>query len=292
MKEKALKELNKVFKKTDNEIIKRFLGGMSNYTYLAKVGNDSYVIRVVDELLNVFVDRQDELDHLKNIKPLKISNELITFDRESGVKISKYIPGVTLVEDMSFSDVEKVAKTLKRLHSSKTTGHHYGFFKRIKKYEDLLDTNEISIEYTNKLNWWIKTYQNYFRKFEEVFIHGDAQRSNILKGEDENIYLLDFEFSGMADPYYDIASFGNINFDDSLKLLDYYLDNKTTKMDIVRVKFYRIYQVLQWYLVATFKEKNGYSEKLHIDFRKYAKNYLKLANKLYEEIKDVDLNDW
>lgn len=119
-----------------------------------------------------------------------------------------------------------------------------------------------------------------------VFTHGDAQRTNIVKNGD-SYTLVDFEFAGMNDRYFDIASFGNINFSDSLNLLDYYLGRKALPHEVRRVKFHRLFQVLQWHVVALQKHLNGQSEKLLIDFKKYSDNYLAFAAYLATKIKST-----
>lgn len=286
MKKEAINILKQLYPDQEILIKHRFLGGMSNYTYLAEVDKLKIVIRVVDPKLNVFVNRKYELDHLKTLYEAGFTNELIYFNLNTGTKISKYIEGESLITGLNNTDFIETAKTLKKLHNKKLKGHPYGFIKRNKKYESLLNKKDIIPLYYDLINWWFTKYEEIFSKDLKTLVHGDAQRSNLLRLPNQKIQLLDFEFSGMADPYYDIASFGNIDFNDSIKLLGYYLDGEVSRIDEVKVRFYRMYQTLQWYLVATFKENHGYSTKLHIDFMKYANNYLSFAEELYLSIKD------
>ena len=83
----------------------------------------------------------------------------------------------------------------------------------------------------------------------------------------ERLYLLDWEYAGWNEFYYDIASFGNVQFEDALLLLDAYLGRKATKEEMDVVRFYRMYQALQWHQVALRKEMIGLSEVLHFDFK-------------------------
>lgn len=99
------------------------------------------------------------------------------------------------------------------------------------------------------------------------------------------LYLLDWEYAALNDPYYDIASFGNVKFYDALMLLEAYLERKPTKSEADHVRFYRMYQALQWHQVALNKEAIGLSEELHFDFKLLAEKYLNLAHTLYLEMK-------
>lgn len=57
----------------------------------------------------------------------------------------------------------------------------------------------------------------------------------------DKIYLLDWEFFGLNDFYYDIVLFGNIDFKDVEKLLGYYLECILFVFEFVYICFYRMY---------------------------------------------------
>jgi thiamine kinase-like enzyme len=116
----------------------------------------------------------------------------------------------------------------------------------------------------------------------KVFCHGDAQRSNIVIGK--RLYLLDWEYAGWNEWTYDIASFGNVQFSDALLLLDVYLGRPATKEEADSVRFYRMYQALQWHQVALRKHMIGLSDVLHFDFNMLSAKYSNLAQTLYQEI--------
>ena len=93
------------------------------------------------------------------------------------------------------------------------------------------------------------------------------------------------EYAGLNEFYYDIASFGNVDFNDALELLDVYLERKATKKEQDSVRFYRMFQALQWHQVALRKDMIGLSEVLHFDFKMLSEKYLNLAETLYIAIK-------
>jgi thiamine kinase-like enzyme len=158
----------------------------------------------------------------------------------------------------------------------------YGLIKRLDLYETF--TNIRSEKYQYLKSEWIKMYETEHQDKPKVFCHNDAQRSNMVVGKNQ-LYLLDWEYAGLNEFYYDIASFGNVNFDDALKLLDVYLNRKATRDEQNSVRFYRMFQALQWHQVATRKDMVGLSEVLKFDFKMLAEKYLNLAEKLYLEIK-------
>lgn len=276
----------KVFQKSEEQIKVeyRFKGGMSNYTYLVHVSGIPYVIRKIGDGGELLVNPAIEKEHLALIQPLKISSDVVYFDVNTGIKVSTYVEGEPLSTGFTENDFALVAKELRTLHESNLPGHDYELKNRLRRYEKLLKHEPGKLYYQLKMQW-LKLYDDYYGYLPKVFCHGDAQRSNLVKHE-QKIYLLDWEFAGLNDPFYDIASFGNIDFNDSLKLLEFYLDRKPTHQEYQRVRFYRMFQVLQWHIVATYKHEIGLSEKLHLDFEKIAQKYLLMAENFNNELKD------
>lgn len=283
--EKLIKQrAAKAFEVTEEEVnVKyRLLGGMSHLTYVIEVANMLYTYRVIGKDGNLFVSRESEFENLKRIKDLHINNETVYFDVKTGEKAAKYIEGTVLSTVDYHLHLNDVAQTLKKLHHSDISPESdYGLIERLNLYETY--TNVRSDLYLDLKEKWMNIYLNERLRMPKVFCHNDAQRSNIIIAKDQ-IYLLDWEFAGSNEFYYDIASFGNVNFDDALELLDVYLEKKATKKEQDMVRFYRMFQALQWHQVALRKEMVGLSEVLHFDFKALSIKYLKLAETLYSEI--------
>lgn len=270
--------------KDEIEVVKRFLGGMSHLTYHIRVDGLDYTFRVIGKDGNLFVDRKIEYENIKIIDELGINNKTIYFDIESGEKAAIYVEGTPLSELDYKPYLEDVSNVLKKLHNSTLKpASDYHLIERLNLYESYTDIKaDLYLDLKAK---WIEIYLNERKDKPKVFCHNDAQRSNIVIGVDQ-VYLLDWEYAAYNEFYYDIASFGNIDFNDALLLLDVYLGRKATKEEQNLVKFYRMYQALQWHQVALRKEIIGLSPVLHFDFKMLAKRYLELANRLYNEIKE------
>ena len=267
----------------DDVIVKhRLMGGMSHLTYHIEIGGQDYTYRVIGKDGNLFVDRHIEKANLEIIRPLHLNNETVYFDVETGEKAAKYVAGTVLTQLDYQAYLDDVATALKKLHhSTLAPAADYGLIERLNRYETFTEIR--SAMYLDLKNKWLDMYQKERKDQPKVFCHGDAQRSNIVIGE--RLYLLDWEYAGWNEFYYDIASFGNIDFEDALRLLDHYLGRKATQEEANLVRFYRMYQALQWHQVATRKDMIGLSEVLHFDFKMLAEKYLNLALRLYTEIK-------
>lgn len=274
----------KAFDVSEEEIIikHRLLGGMSHLTYVIEIKNELYTYRVIGKDGNLFVNRHLEHENIKRVEPLHLNNETVYFDESTGEKAAKYVEGTVLSSVDYHPYLKDVAKMLKKLHHSGIEpASDYGLLERLELYETYTENrSELYLDLKKK---WVDIYLNERLHMPKVFCHNDAQRSNIVIGKDQ-LYLLDWEYAGLNEFYYDIASFGNVKFEDALELLDVYLEKKATKKEQDMVRFYRMFQALQWHQVALRKQMIGLSEVLHFDFAELAKKYLNLANTLYDQI--------
>jgi non-canonical purine NTP pyrophosphatase (RdgB/HAM1 family) len=261
--------------KENVKIIERLKGGVSHYTYHVSVDKNDYTYRKIGEGGNLFVDRKTEFQMIIKIEPLNINSDVIVFDIETGEKISKFVKGTPLNLLDYNQHLDALVGTLKKLHQSDIENVvDYGLINRLSLYESY--TNQRTPLYQELKLFWIEKYQQQYESNGKVFCHNDAQRSNIVIGE-ERLYLLDWEYAGLNEFYYDIASFGNVDFNDALILLDHYLGRKATLEEQNHVRFYRMFQTLQWHQVALYKHMIGLGEKIQVDFKALALKYLQIA---------------
>ena len=116
----------------------------------------------------------------------------------------------------------------------------------------------------------------------KVPCHYDYQPTNLVINGDK-LYVLDWEFAGMNDPFYDIACYGNAGFDKALSLLEAYVGRQPKWEELQRLYFHRAFQCLQWYNVAIFKDRIGLSKDLNMDFNAVALFFFNMAKDLLEK---------
>ena len=291
MESKEIKQLlEKVFPKGAN-IVSPLVGGMMNISYIVK-DNDGkkYVLYNSTEQANEMVDRPLEKEHLKIIYNLGITSKNIYFDTEKGIKINEYIEGASIDKINEF-DYKKIANLFKTLHSSKILSKlDYSPFQRfVGSYEKEASNfeKERNPHYLELRNFLFK-HRSFLESQKKVLCHNDGQRSNIVKDDNNNYWLIDFEFVGNNDPIYDIATFGNGVVQEGRTLLDYYFD-KPSIDEIRRYYLWRIYVSLQWYNVAIVKHYRGEGAAHGFDFMAVAKHFLDNAtdafNSYHKEVK-------
>ena len=267
-------------------MVERLMGGMSNYTYIIKVKDTKYTFRIPGKNAEQFVNREQEAYHLKLIEPLKLNNDTIFIDSETGYKIAKYIEGTPMHLKNPLDYLEAASETLKKIHHSTISSKFdYAPFERLEKYERLVKAYDFKHDnqYLNYKNTLL-SYKPFLDTFAHTLCHGDSQISNFVI-TDNSLKLMDWEFTANNDPFYDIACFGNNDFTHAEALLPIYLGHEPTKEAWNRLYLWRTFQCLQWHNVALYKDFIGLSEALSIDFKKVADMYLDKASTLLRKLK-------
>ena len=280
-------EINNLLKDVLGEgsnIVSPLVGGMMNLSYIIKdKNNKEYVLYISTEQANEMVDRPLEKEHQAIAASLGITSKNIYFDTSKGIKINEYLEG-TSIDKINEFDYEKIAKLFRIFHSSKQLSKlDYNPFSRFinqyekeaKEYQKELDPLYI------KLRNFLFKYRDYLESQKKVLSHNDAQRSNIVKDNNGNYFLIDFEFVGNNDEIYDIATFGNGRVEEGRKLLDYYFVNPSID-EIKRYYLWRIYVSLQWYNVAIVKHFRGEGKAHGFNFLDVASFFLNNANEAYK----------
>ena len=274
-------------KKEEIKVEKRLMGGMSNFTYVVEISNKLYTFRIPGKNADKFVNRTVEKHNIELVENLELNNKTVYFDIESGYKIAEYIEGKPLHELDPLKFLTQAANVLHKIHDSElVSDYDYDPIGRLKLYESYL----VEFEFTHskryiKLKEKFLSYKDkYMEKNRLVLAHGDSQISNFVD-TDNGLRLMDWEFTGNNDPYYDIACFGNNDFDHALALLPIYLGKTPSVEDFNRLYFFRAFQTLQWHNVALYKEFIGLSVDLGVDFMFIARLYLDKAEKFLSRIK-------
>ncbi len=269
----------------DAKILTPLFGGMMNESYIVSTKDKKYVLYIATAQANEMVNRPLERDNQQIIYNLGITSKNIYFDTDKGIKINEYIEGSSL-DHLDSYDVKKVANLLKTMHNSPTLSKEdYHPFKRFIAYELEAETFNIqrSEDYKTFRN---KLFDNkdFLEKQPLVLCHNDAQKSNIVRSDKDEYYLIDFEFMANNDRIYDIAAFGNGLVKEGRELLDIYFDNKPNKEEIKRYYLWRIFLSLQWHNVAIVKHYRGEGKAHNFNFLDVASFFLNNAKEAYQQL--------
>ena len=283
VEEYIVTRVNALMHTQDAVIVKRLEGGMSNYTYVVETRGKRYTYRVPGKYAEKFVDRVEEWDNIQEVNKLSLNNATSYVEVISGEKLAEYVEGTILSETDVVSYNDMSVKALKTIHNSNLRFKDYNAFGRLADYERYCREMGFThpkeyIELRGKLDQMRQAHAD----VPMVPCHCDYQPTNLVVSGDK-LYVLDWEFAGMNDPFYDIACYGNAGFDKALSLLEAYVGHKPTSQELRRLYYHRAFQCLQWYNVAIFKDRVGLSRDLNMDFNHVAAFFFGMAKDLADQ---------
>lgn len=263
------------------------LGGMTNKNFLLLVNNKKYVLRVSGIGTQGMINRENEKKNSKKIAHLHIDSKLIYYDKNTGNKISEYIEnGKTLNSKMAKENLEKVSELLRRLHNSGVKfDNKFDVFEEIKKYESLANKEGAN---------FYPSYEIVKSKIEKlrekllelnprlVSCHNDTVPENFIL-KDDNLFLIDWEYSGMNDPMWDLAAYSlenSLSKEEEKVFLEKYFHNVIPKNEYLKVQIFKILQDFLWSIWTLVKEKKG------IKFGDYGIRRFERCKDMLEEINE------
>ena len=238
------------------------LGGMTNQNYLVKTSSNQYIVKFFGKGTDKLIDRKNEKFNIELLKDLKLDVENYLFDIEAGIKVNQYIENAeTLDSDTIKTKFEKIAPILQTIHASgKELKGEFAPFEEIKKYESLIQ-GEISYPNYEAVRKSVLSLKNELEKIgiEKKSCHIDLVPENFIEGPDEHLYLIDWEYSSMNDPMWDLAALfleSEFTPEEEADFLAYYEGDKTP-VSREKIRIYKILQDIIWSLWTIYKEENG-----------------------------------
>ena len=261
--EKIIKEKISSLLSEEEEVLSvEQLGGMTNQNYLVKTTNKQYIVKFFGKGTEKLINRQDEKYNLELLKDLDLDVKNYLFDIEAGIKVNEYIESaITLDSTTIKTKFDKIAPILQTIHASgKELRGEFAPFEEIKKYESLI---------VEKI-----PYANYEAVREEVFslekrladlgvdrksCHIDLVPENFIESPQGRLYLIDWEYSSMNDPMWDLAALfleSEFTPQEEEDFLSHY-ESDQTPVSREKIAIYKILQDAIWSLWTVYKEEQG-----------------------------------
>ena len=238
------------------------LGGMTNQNYLVQTSSNRYIVKFFGKGTEKLIDRQNEKFNIELLKDLKLDVENYLFDIEAGIKVNQYIENAeTLDSNTIKTKFEKIAPILQTIHASgKELKGEFAPFEEIKKYESLIQ-GEISYPNYEAVRKSVLSLKNELEKIgvDKKSCHIDLVPENFIEGPDGHLYLIDWEYSSMNDPMWDLAALfleSEFTPDEEDSFLSYY-ESEQTPVSRKKIRIYKILQDIIWSLWTIYKEENG-----------------------------------
>lgn len=267
----------------DEEDIRDFRNvseGLTNISFIFKIGGTDYIYRHPGDGTENIINRRHEKESLIRAKEAGIDPTYIYMDINEGWKISEFVSRFREPDYESFEDSKLIIRKLRQLHASGITTD-YG----MKPWEDA-EAMEALLK---------KQHPDCFAPYEELksrifdlysrtlgdgvekcFCHGDTYRHNWMILPDSQVYLIDWEYSGMSDPGIDVGYYivdAMYDYDRAKQFIGEYLGEKRT--DSLEFHYLAYVAIIAWYwfVWALYRESCG------ADIGEEKDNWLAMAEK-------------
>jgi len=200
--------------------ISQLSGGITNKLYRVKSEKGDLSVRIYGDKTELFISRDFETQAIEEMAKIGVSSKLIKYMPEAGVTIVEFIGDSIVLNNEHFLDkslYRKIVDPIRKIHNSRV--------KLKKVFNPVVEVGKMaSILEGLNVKYPEFDIDNTIRRLEKLSVainipetnftasHNDLLADNfiLIKEEfkhkyDSPMYIIDWEYAGMAPKYYDIA---------------------------------------------------------------------------------------
>ena len=272
-------------------------GGITNRNFRVTFGGTDYVVRLPGKRTQLLgIDRSAECIANKAAAELGIAPRVATMLEQPSCLVTAFVAGREMTGDeiRAPEAIAEVARDLRILHDSGTElPSEFDSFRLVEEYAETGRANgsEPPEGYDDALKA-AKEIQQAVRGQDDhrpVPSHNDLLTANFLRDGGERIQLIDWEYAGMGDRWFDLGNFAvnnELDDDQEAQLLEAYFEEPPDERRRATLKLFRFmsdFREAMWGVVQA-----GVSE-LDFDFKEYAQKHF---DRLKETRGDARFDGW
>ncbi len=247
-------------------------GGITNRNYKVGVGGDLFVLRMGGaKAERLGIDRAVEHAAGKRAHEVGVGPEVVAFEPDEGWLVSRFIEGRPISpEEMRRPEVlQRVAATLRAFHSAAPIPGRFDAWAVVQVYRETARAHGVEVPPAFGAAWEVAQRIRSVRGERELVpCHNDLLNANFV--DDGSIRIVDWEYAGMGDRFFDLANFSvnhEFEIDDDRRLLGAYFGVEHEGDDVADLRLMRYmsdFREAMWGVL-----QSGISD-LDFDFNGYA----------------------
>lgn len=265
-----------------------FAGGLTNTNYYVQLRDGQYILRLPGRMTESLINRQNERRNAQIASDMGINCRLVYCNAETGVKVSAYIEGAETLTARTArleGNMQLTADILRRVHQSNMPlENRFDPFEEAARYEQLLSgTGAKMYKGYDQLKVQVLALYQRLKEmgYDQLPCHNDLVAANLVKDKNGRLYLIDWEYSGINDPMFDLAALfleNDFSPEDEELFFHYYF-GEGADLSAVREKIliFKISQDFLWSIWTVLKEAKG------DDFGSYGPDRFHRAQALCDE---------
>ena len=261
-------------------------GGITNKLYRVQSNKGDYTVRIYGDKTDLFINRDYEAHTIEEMAKVGIASNLVKYMPEIGVTIVEFIGDSIVLTNDHFLDASlhsKIVAPIRKIHLSgvslkkifnplvevmKMSAILKGLEAEYKEF-DIAGTIQRLIKLSSIINIPESEYSP---------CHNDLLADNfILIEEDawdryaEAMYLIDWEYGGMAPKYYDIADMFQeilVPRESEISLVEHYCDGDNFERTLFLIDLFKPFPDIYWFLWSLIQLNIS---KIEFDYYNYGK---------------------
>jgi thiamine kinase-like enzyme len=246
-------------------------GGITNRNFkVGLTGDETVVLRIGGKDTDLLgIERRSEHAASCAAAELGLAPEVVAFVEPEGYLVTRFVDGEPIGPVRIRERLGEVAAMLRRFHEGRPIPARFDSFRVVEAYASIAAARGVAVPHA---------YERAKRTADEIEArrarqplrpcHNDLLNANFIAG-DGRIWLVDWEYAGMGDPFFDLANFSvNHELDDgrNAELLAGYF-GAAREQDVAALRLMRLmsdFREAMWGVV-----QQGISD-LDFDFAAYA----------------------
>lgn len=264
--------------------------GLTNTSFRFCCGGKLYVYRHPGAGTKAYINRASEACSMQAAKKLGLDDTFIWIDEKEGWKISHFISGAVELDYHNPAHVSGALRMMRTLHDSGIRSKWtFDIWKGIAGFRQKTQENDgADSEDLKAMSETMKRVRRFADadRVPQCLCHGDCYAPNFLIDPQGKMYLIDWEYSGMADPACDMGTFlacSDYTPEEADRVIAEYLGRTPSREELRHFLAYAAILSYYWFLWAIYQNSLGKTvgEFLYIWYR-YTKQYSRRALELYE----------
>ena len=261
-------------------------GGITNKLYRIQSEKGDCTVRIYGDKTDLFIDRENEVHTIQEMAKIGVGSKLVKFIPEKGVTIVEFIDDAIVLKNDHFLDASLHAKIVAPIRKIHTSGIRlkriFNPLMEIMKMSAILRRLDVpypefdidgTIQRLIKLSSIINMPES-----EYTACHNDLLADNFILIKEEAahkyespMYLIDWEYGGMAPKYYDIADMFQeilVPRDTEINIVKEYCNGHDVQRNLFFIDLFKPFPDIYWFVWSLIQLNVS---KIEFDYYEYGR---------------------
>ena len=261
-------------------------GGITNKLYRIQSEKGDCTVRIYGDKTDLFIDRENEVYTIQEMAKIGVGSKLVKFIPEKGVTIVEFIDDAIVLKNHHFRDASLHAKIVAPIRKIHTSGiklkRIFNPLIEIMKMSAILRRLDVpypefdidgTIQRLIKLSGIINMPES-----EYTACHNDLLADNFILIKEEAahkyespMYLIDWEYGGMAPKYYDIADMFQeilVPRDTEINIVKEYCNGRDVQRNLFFIDLFKPFPDIYWFVWSLIQLNVS---KIEFDYYEYGR---------------------